>query len=200
MMEPMEKSEGVVLDKDSPPSTIPPPPPTSAPPLDDSPPPKPKKVNRRTVSPARIENGKANNDEEEGEEGLLNTSYGSGGVARIVDEIEKYNSLGERSRNAAASPSRLEELTKFEQSVLRELPVDVDVENEDLQNKKNARKKRSGGRRGDEENGRRGDEENGGFSSGGEESPRKSRSTVRRTPTMEFMKQCSKIGRIRTKV
>ncbi|XP_047740526.1 myc box-dependent-interacting protein 1 [Hyalella azteca] len=163
----------------------------------------------------------ANGSSQDDEDGKHDTGVGSGGVTRIVDEIEKINSLpGERSRNAGVSPSRhLDEidlneetpsgendrtpakpgsLTKFEKSVLRELPVDVDMGNEEVQNQKNLRRRRDLNRNNSrtEENGA----ENGGFSSGGEDSPRKSRSTVKRTPTMEFKKQCSKIVRIRTKI
>ena len=137
-----------------------------------------------------------------------------GGVSKIVGEIEKFSSLGRKSnmingtsndddyedgiklddvklddvdhvktpRKQQSSGSRL---SAIEKSVLREMPVDVDIEDQDNSYSKN--------RRSDVR-----DQEQGG--SGGEDSPRKAAGGVKRTPTMEFKKQCSKIVRIRTKV
>ena len=150
-----------------------------------------------------------------------------GGVAKIVGEIEKFNSADvtencTKNSTKTAFETRLEtvsldteveapkaprnltegksdiRLSEIEKSVLREMPVDVDIEAEErgYHGKSNhVRKRRTDLRRADS-NG----VDQGGFSSGGEDSPRKSGQGVKRTPTMEFKKQCSKIVRIRTKV
>ena len=113
-----------------------------------------------------------------------------------LDEVRLRQSPNEKPTSSTINGN---DLTPIEKSVLREMPVDVEIENGDQQGttSRKAPKRES---RNYDMNGR-GDESNG-FSSGGEDSPRKSANgvTVKRTPTMEFKKQCSKIVRIRTKV
>ena len=170
------------------------------------------KIDRNDMNGAATEGEKVNgysNHKSEEEEESPDTSLGQGGVAKIVGEIEKYNSLSKspkKSKDATASPQKtaaLEEvhlrdaspdkppkkLSPLEWSVLREMPVDVDIENsEALDTSRSPSKQSRSGR------------ENGILGSEGEDSPRKGGTPVKRTPTMEFKKQCSKIVRIRTKV
>uniref|UniRef100_A0A2P2I2F3 Myc box-dependent-interacting protein 1-like n=1 Tax=Hirondellea gigas TaxID=1518452 RepID=A0A2P2I2F3_9CRUS len=150
------------------------------------------------------------------------------GVAKIVGEIEKFNSIGKRgsghvetssttprkSLNGSSKKNFNEDVlddvelrvdspanfSPIEKSVLREMPVDVEIETEETAENNRNIQKRQGPRRHNISNAANNRNSFLNISKEGDERQNSPKSSVKRTPTMEFKKQCSKIVRIRTKL